>query len=709
MVTPSTPVVAVVNNCDGTITLTATAAGTLLWSNNATTPSITVNTAGNYSVTQTINGCTSSAAVASVTPKPILAVTGSAPDIGCGQSTGIITVNGMNGISPYNYSIDAGNTYQASNVFSNLTGGNYTVKVKDVTGCTADMVVTVRQLNSTITATVNAHDIACGQSTGSITVNAANGTSPYSYSIDGGNTYQVSNVFLNVAAGNFAVRIKDAGGCTLDIPGVLKQLNSTITATANINDITCTRSTGTITINTANGASPYSYSLNAGTAYQSFNTFSNLSAGNYTVRIKDAGGCTLDIPATIKQVSSAIKAVISTADITCLQTSGTITISATNGTAPYGYSINGGTSYQQSNVFSNLLATDYTVRIRDAIGCFLDNTITIRQNNSSPDIKVTNPSRICEPGTVDLTAPSIVAGSETGLAYIYFKDAELVTTIDNPTAVKTSGTYYIKALNTNGCYAAKAVSVSIPPKSVFSISPDRSICNNDQIQLKASGGTGYSWQGLNVDIPNPVVKPASTTTYTVKIKDSVCNDSSVLSTTVKVLSLPTIKATKSNDIDCSNNISQLNATGGTKYIWQPAATLNNANIANPVAKPVTPTKYTVTGYNEQGCKNTDTITVKVDMNAVNKSGYLMPTAFTPNNDGLNDCFGLKYWGAVLKLDFTVYNRFGERIFYSTDPAKACWDGTYKGIKQNVGSYVYTIQATTPCDIISRKGTVMILR
>ena len=60
----------------------------------------------------------------------------------------------------------------------------------------------------------------------------------------------------------------------------------------------------------------------------------------------------------------------------------------------------------------------------------------------------------------------------------------------------------------------------------------------------------------------------------------------------------------------------------------------------------------------------------------------MPNAFTPNNDGINDCFGLKYWGNVTKLDFSIYNRFGERIFYTTDPAK-CWDGRYKGVLHKV--------------------------
>lgn len=271
------------------------------------------------------------------------------------------------------------------------------------------------------------------------------------------------------------------------------------------------------------------------------------------------------------------------------------------------------------------------------------------------------------------------------------------------------GCINIKAKKANGCYSIKPVTVLIPPKSSFAISPGNSVCNTDSIKLKASGGTYYLWQPSNLNIANPIVKPATTTTYTVKIKDSVCNDSSVLTTTIRVLSLPTIKATKSNDVDCSNDFSQLNATGSAKYIWQPSATLNNPNISNPIARPVTKTLFTVTGYDENGCKNSDTITVNVDMNAINKSGYSMPTAFTPNNDGLNDCFGLKFWGAVTKLSFSIYNRFGERIFYSTDSSKACWDGTYKGVKQNVGAYVYIIQATTPCDVINRKGTVMILR
>jgi gliding motility-associated-like protein len=92
----------------------------------------------------------------------------------------------------------------------------------------------------------------------------------------------------------------------------------------------------------------------------------------------------------------------------------------------------------------------------------------------------------------------------------------------------------------------------------------------------------------------------------------------------------------------------------------------------------------------------------------NKGEYFMPNAFTPNNDGINDCFGLKFWGNITKLDFSIYNRFGERIFYSTDPVK-CWDGRYKGVLQNIGAYVYIIKAVTACDTVERKGTVFLVR
>jgi gliding motility-associated-like protein len=86
----------------------------------------------------------------------------------------------------------------------------------------------------------------------------------------------------------------------------------------------------------------------------------------------------------------------------------------------------------------------------------------------------------------------------------------------------------------------------------------------------------------------------------------------------------------------------------------------------------------------------------------------VPSAFTPNNDGNNDCFGLKYWGSVQSLELAVFNRQGLRVFFTTDPQQ-CWDGTYKGKAQPAGAYVYQIRATTACGTAYRKGTVILVR
>jgi gliding motility-associated-like protein len=229
--------------------------------------------------------------------------------------------------------------------------------------------------------------------------------------------------------------------------------------------------------------------------------------------------------------------------------------------------------------------------------------------------------------------------------------------------------------------------------------------------LNASGGDVYSWTPAasltNNGIANPMAFPVTNTTYTVTIQETTCNETATLTTSVAVLPLPTITASKANDIDCSFDKSQLNATGGSQYAWLPAGTLSSATISNPVASPTATTVYIVKGTDLNGCEAFDSVTVNVEN--INKGGYLMPTAFTPNNDGLNDCYRIKFWGIVEELEFSIFNRWGERVFYTTDPNK-CWDGTHKGVMQETAVFVYMIKAKTTCESnVFRKGTLLLIR
>lgn len=283
----------------------------------------------------------------------------------------------------------------------------------------------------------------------------------------------------------------------------------------------------------------------------------------------------------------------------------------------------------------------------------------------------------------------------------------------NPVATPPAGstTFVLTATNPIGCSITDSISVFVRAQNSFSINSPSPICRNDSVQLFAQGGDTYLWQpsaGINFTIANPFVSPTSTTTYNVQVTDTLCNFSQNLSAQVVVLSLPNVRAAKQNDINCVVSTSQLTATGASAYSWQPPATLNNPNIANPVAQPVLTTQYIVQGIDAAGCINYDSVIVNVDNTGL-PGGYLMPTAFTPNNDGLNDCFGIKYWGAILELEFNIFNRWGERVFHTTDPS-ACWNGKFRGVEQKSDVYVYWIRARTSCEpTVFRKGVIMLIR
>lgn len=133
---------------------------------------------------------------------------------------------------------------------------------------------------------------------------------------------------------------------------------------------------------------------------------------------------------------------------------------------------------------------------------------------------------------------------------------------------------------------------------------------------------------------------------------------------LRVNPAPLVSVSKSNDINCVLGTANLRVTGGANYIWTPAGSLSKANIYNPVAWPSATTRYKVVVISDKGCTTKDSIEVKV-IPANTENIYPIPNAFTPNGDGKNDCFGVMTWGAVTSFEFTIYSRWGVRVFYTT--------------------------------------------
>lgn len=356
-------------------------------------------------------------------------------------------------------------------------------------------------------------------------------------------------------------------------------------------------------------------------------------------------------------------------------------------------------------VSTPLMPTEYIVSGTTAGGCVARDTVYV-DLFAVPDITITNDTAICKNSSVELMAGG-------GVDYMWSPSASLNNpSIPNPVATPPANTmYYVTITDANTCQLRDSVLVGIHPDPVFAVSGNSSLCRGDSLQVFASGGDRYSWSPAasmnNSSVSNPIVFPNSSVDYSVTIVEDRCQESATLSTRVTVLPTPVVTASRSNDIDCTVSQSQLTANGAFQYNWSPAATLNSANIRNPIASPRETTSYVVKGEDAAGCFGYDTVQVKVEK--INESQYLVPSAFTPNNDGLNDCFGIKFWGVVEELEFSIYNRWGERIFFSKDPA-ACWDGIYKGVRQDAGVYVYMLRARTSCtENVFRKGTFVLIR
>lgn len=357
-------------------------------------------------------------------------------------------------------------------------------------------------------------------------------------------------------------------------------------------------------------------------------------------------------------------------------------------------------SYAPGNFTAKLVVTDIN-------GC--KDSITRNVIASTLTVNAGNDTTICSGQSVTLQATT------NGGTQFQWNNSSLLnnSTILNPVATPLSGLtpFIITASNAAGCSRFDTVNILVRSQSTFSINAPSPICPNGSAQLLAQGGDTYQWSpssGINSTIPNPVVNASITTTYTVQITDTVCNQTQNLSTQVVVLQLPNVQAFKQNDIDCMQVSARLNATGAMNYKWLPSTSLNNPNISNPTATPTATTTFTVEGTDAAGCKDIDTITVVVDF-SVKNGLFLVPNAFTPNNDGLNDCFGIKHWGVLEDVEFSIYNRWGELIFHTTDASK-CWDGTWKNLKQDPGVFVYWIRAKSLCGgNVFRKGTVLLIR
>ena len=270
-----------------------------------------------------------------------------------------------------------------------------------------------------------------------------------------------------------------------------------------------------------------------------------------------------------------------------------------------------------------------------------------------------------------------------------------------------SGKYYVSVINVAGCSTLDSVTVAVNPNPVASVSfSTTTICQGESIQLQAGGGSGYQWSpatGLSSDVvANPMASPGITTEYTVIVSNQFsCSDTA--NVFVNVTEAPRAYAGVDKWI-IEGNYSELsgNATGqDISYSWSPNAYINDPLSLSPVVNPPRDTSYVLTVVSNAGCGiATDTMKVFVFKDV------FVPSAFTPNNDGLNDTWNIPALNAFPGFVLTVYNRYGQIVYQNKD-INIPWDGRFRGQAQSAGVFVYYLDLKVPGG--QRKGTVTLVR
>ncbi|MCX6315720.1 MAG: gliding motility-associated C-terminal domain-containing protein [Bacteroidetes bacterium] len=284
-------------------------------------------------------------------------------------------------------------------------------------------------------------------------------------------------------------------------------------------DPTCNPN-GTITINATGGTPPYQYSINGGTSFQPFNTFTGLAGGNYNVVVRDANNC-LSTPqtATLTLVNTMTISVAKT-DGNC-SAGGTITVTAAGGgNPPYEYSINGGTTYQTSNAFTGLAAGTYNVIARNiGSGCTASQTVTIVFSFNLFVDPIAG-SSVCLGNSftpvVNSNATTYSWTPTTGVSN---------PNIANPVFTPTTTTTYTLNAVLGSCNIQRTVTVGVFPGATINAGPDATIIAGDVYAMQATASAGtYLWTpstGLSsATVLNPNANPSVTTTYSVRVTNA---------------------------------------------------------------------------------------------------------------------------------------------------------------------------------------------
>ena len=679
----------------------------------------------------------------------------------CELPSGTITVT-----DPTNstYSIDGVN-YQTSNVFSGLSGGNYSVTAKGSSGCASSPIIaninTVSISNTTPTVDV-IQPVICTNPLGTITVTSLDDE----YSFDNGTTWTSINVKSGLEAGFYLIKTKNNSNCETTALSVeiIVPPGYPPTPTVTITQPDCLVQTGTITISDVAAE----YSFDNGLTWTTSNSKNTLNAGKYFMLIKNALGCVSLVPYEVEiiaydnieplpiainpqqfcvQQNATLNDIVITGTnikwydaasngnlltVTTLLQNGTyyatqtvticeseripVEINIQNTPMPTGISVQDFCTTQKPTIASLVVSGTFIVWYDSATngtlvpattdlgngvtyyasqtvnGCESVNRLAILVSIVTPSIPVNDVSDIiCDDENdgselVDLTSYQSQITSNTTVSITYFSSlsgaenqtaSEQITTTANYNLSLGTTIIYVRIDSNDKCYQVVLLNLSLVSEPIIPISDTVSLCQNENVTIDAgSGFDSYLWSTGETSEKITVAAAGSySVTVTQNHSNTVCSSTKDFS--VQLSNAATIAQIETQDWTDSENVISVEladvSLGSYEYSLD-GITYQDSNTFSGLISG----DYTVYVRDKNGCGIT------------NQEVFILnyPKFFTPNGDGYNDTWAVKFSESEPGLNTKIFDRYGKLL--KELGVTAAWDGTYNGYELPSTDYWFVV-------------------
>jgi gliding motility-associated-like protein len=662
---PTASISGILNVCSGSTVLTASAGASYLWATTLqTSQSVTVTATGTYSVTVTdTNGCVATGTVTilsnNVAPLPSIVLI----QPNCSSSTGSIQVT-----SPASeFSYDGGITWGPNSIMNNLPYGNYLVKIKTAAGCISyNSSVKIIPFLSSFPDFSSVNPTFCG-GFGSITITSVAAF----YSFDDGVTWTTNNVATGLPSGIYLIRTKDAAGCISNFNSV--NLSSEfLDPPLYIKDNPFCGTPGSIIITTPAAE----YSFDGGTTWQTSNTLGNLTSGSYIIKIKDILGCTSpNVYVYLNNLENSYPQY--KLDNAGCGTYATITIE----TPGDFYSFDGGITWTTNPVLTNLSgpASFYLVVRKGAICKSYSASVYVNSKFLPIPTVIDYATTLCDSlndgsENVDLTLyNSNIIANAANYTFTYYtsltaaENGDFSGLIGNFTSCNLSNSnnkVYVRITSADSCSAAAELKFAFIDSPRIYMEDSYPLCQNKFAIIDAGAGfDSYHWSsGQSVHAVSIIHDGDYSVTVTENHPNGlVCSSKKDINV---FLSNPAT-ITKIEEFDWTEVDNSIIITVTGLGIYEYSIDGGHYQDSNKFEN-LKPGIYKVFVRDKYGC------------GIVDDEALLLNYAkfFTPNEDGFNDNWRIRFSQFEPDIDIKIFDRYGKLlIVMDSDEA---WDGTYNG-------------------------------